>query len=172
MCIRDRDWEEHEDDPINHTIYAAEILEGEGASPELIRAIQTHTSDFNTSLPKPELQMEKILFACDELTGLIGAAVIMRPSKSVMDFTTKSLKKKFKDKRFAAGCSRDVISQGAEMLGWELPELFEMCIRDRHTVDHGPSLVLVHSICGSSDGRDTIIGMTALERTSQAGRCV
>ena len=58
-------------------------------------------------------------------TGLIGAAVIMRPSKSVMDFTTKSLKKKFKDKRFAAGCSRDVISQGAEMLGWELPELFD-----------------------------------------------
>ena len=120
--------EEHEDDPVNHTIYAAEILEGEGASPELIRAIQTHTSDFNASLPKPELQMEKILFACDELTGLIGAAVIMRPSKSVMDFTTKSLKKKFKDKRFAAGCSRDVITQGAEMLGWELPELFDRTI--------------------------------------------
>ena len=75
--LHDLDWEEHEDDPINHTIYAAEILEGEGASPELIRAIQTHTSDFNTSLPKPELQMEKILFACDELTGLIGAAVII-----------------------------------------------------------------------------------------------
>ena len=74
------------------------------------------------------MQMEKILFACDELTGLIGAAVIMRPSKSVMDFTTKSLKKKFKDKRFAAGCSRDVISQGAEMLGWELPELFDRTI--------------------------------------------
>ena len=72
--LHDLDWEEHEDDPMNHTIYAAEILEGEGASPELIRAIQTHTSDFNTSLPKPELQMEKILFACDELTGLIGAA--------------------------------------------------------------------------------------------------
>ena len=126
--LHDLDWEEHEDDPMNHTIYAAEILEGEGASPELIRAIQTHTSDFNTSLPKPELQMEKILFACDELTGLIGAAVIMRPSKSVMDFTTKSLKKKYKDKRFAAGCSRDVISQGAEMLGWELPELFDRTI--------------------------------------------
>ncbi len=126
--LHDLDWEEHEDDPMNHTIYAAKILEGEGASPELIRAIQTHTSDFNSSLPKPELQMEKILFACDELTGLIGAAVIMRPSKSVMDFTTKSLKKKFKDKRFAAGCSRDVITQGAEMLGWELPELFDRTI--------------------------------------------
>ena len=71
--LHDLDWEKHEDDPMNHTIYAAEILEGEGASPELIHAIQTHTSDFNTSLPKPELQMEKILFACDELTGLIGA---------------------------------------------------------------------------------------------------
>ena len=108
--LHDLDWEEHEDDPMNHTIYAAKILKDEGA------------------LPKPELQMEKILFACDELTGLIGAAVIMRPSKSVMDFTTKSLKKKFKDKRFAAGCSRDVISQGAEMLGWELPELFDRTI--------------------------------------------
>ena len=114
--LHDLDWEEHEDDPMNHTIYAAKILKDEGASPELIRAIQTHTSDFNTSLPKPEL------------TGLIGAAVIMRPSKSVMDFNVKSLKKKFKDKRFAAGCSRDVISQGAEMLGWELPELFDRTI--------------------------------------------
>ena len=113
---------------MNHTIYAAEILEGEGASPDLIRAIQTHTSDFNTSLPKPELQMEKILFACDELTGLIGAAVIMRPSKSVMDFTTKSLKKKFKDKRFAAGCDRDVIRKGAELNGMELDDLFASVI--------------------------------------------
>lgn len=126
--LHDLDWEEHEDDPMNHTIYAAEILEGEGASPDLIRAIQTHTSDFNTSLPKPELQMEKILFACDELTGLIGAAVIMRPSKSVMDFTTKSLKKKFKDKRFAAGCSRDVIRHGAELNDMELDDLFASMI--------------------------------------------
>lgn len=124
---RDRAFEllnEHNKDPF-HITHGETV---EGTSPELIRAIQTHTSDFNTSLPKPELQMEKILFACDELTGLIGAAVIMRPSKSVMDFTTKSLKKKFKDKRFAAGCSRDVISQGAEMLGWELTELFDHTI--------------------------------------------
>ena len=126
--LHDLDWEEHEDDPKNHTVYAAKVLEGEGASSELIRAIQSHNSDFNETLPKPELQMEKVLFACDELTGLIGAAVIMRPSKSVMDFTTKSLKKKFKDKRFAAGCSREVISKGAELLGWELPELFDRTI--------------------------------------------
>ena len=68
--------------------------------------------------------MEKILFAVDELTGLIGAAALMRPSKSVMDMEVSSLKKKFKDKRFAAGCSRDVIRQGAERLGWTLDELF------------------------------------------------
>ena len=120
--LHDLDWEEHDDDPMNHTIEAA------GGSAELIRAIQTHTSDFNAELPKPELMMEKILFATEELTGLIGAAVVMRPSKSVMDFNVKSLKKKFKDKRFAAGVSRDVIRSGAEMLGWELDELFARTI--------------------------------------------
>ena len=72
--------------------------------------------------------MEKILFATDELTGLIGAAIKMRPSKSTKDLEVSSLKKKFKDKKFAAGCSRDVIKQGAEMLGWELDELFEKTI--------------------------------------------
>ena len=126
--LHDLDWEEHDDDPKNHTVYAAEILKAEGGSPELIRAIQSHNADFNDALPRPVLQMEKVLFACDELTGLIGAAVLMRPSKSVMDFTVKSLKKKFKDKRFAAGCSRDVIKQGADMLGWDLTELFERTI--------------------------------------------
>ena len=126
--LHDLDWEEHEDDPMNHTIYAAEILEGEGASPELIRAIQSHTSDYNTDLPKPELQMEKILFAADELTGLIGAAALMRPSKSCQDMEVKSLKKKYKDKKFAAGCSRDVIQQGADRLGWTLEELMEKTI--------------------------------------------
>ena len=69
--------------------------------------------------------MEKILFAADELTGLIWAAALMRPSKSVMDMEVKSIKKKFKDKRFAAGCSREIIQRGADMLGWELSELFE-----------------------------------------------
>lgn len=125
--LHDLDWEEH-DDPMNHTIYAAKDIEAAGGSTELIRAIQTHTSDYNTELPKPELMMEKILFATEELTGLIGAAVVMRPSKSVMDFNVKSLKKKFKDKRFAAGVSRDVIRSGAEMLGWELDELFARTI--------------------------------------------
>ena len=127
--LHDLDWEEHDDDPENHTVYAAELIAAAGGSPELIRAIQTHNSDFNPGLPAPELQMEKILFATEELTGLIGAAVIMRPSKSVMDFEVKSLKKKFKDKRFAAGVNRDVIRSGAEMLGWELDELFDRTIK-------------------------------------------
>ena len=127
--LHDLDWEEHDDEPEMHTLYATPLIEAAGGSPELIRAIQSHTSDFNPDLPKPELQMEKILFATEELTGLIGAAVIMRPSKSVMDFEVKSLKKKFKDKRFAAGVNRDVIRSGAEMLGWELDELFDRTIR-------------------------------------------
>ena len=131
MCIRDRhdlDWEEHDDEPEKHTLYAAPLIEEAGGTPELIRAIQSHTSDYNTDLPKPELQMEKILFATEELTGLIGAAIVMRPSKSVMDFNVKSLKKKYKDKRFAAGVSREVIASGADMLGWELDELFARTI--------------------------------------------
>ena len=126
--LHDLDWEEHDDDPMNHTVYAAKDIEAAGGSAELIRAIQTHTSDYNTELPKPELMMEKVLFATEELTGLIGAAVVMRPSRSVMDFNVKSLKKKFKDKRFAAGVDRDVIRSGAEMLGWELDELFARTI--------------------------------------------
>ena len=127
--LHDLDWEEHDDEPELHTIYAAPLIEEAGGTPELIRAIQSHTSDFNPDLPKPELQMEKVLFATEELTGLIGAAVVMRPSKSVMDFEVKSLKKKFKDKRFAAGVDREVIRSGAEMLGWELDELFDRTIQ-------------------------------------------
>ncbi len=127
--LHDVDWEEHDDDPENHTVYAAELIKAAGGTPELIRAIQSHNSDLNQALPKPELQMEKVLYATEELTGLIGAAVVMRPSKSVMDFNVKSLKKKFKDKRFAAGVNRDVIRAGADMLGWELDELFDRTIR-------------------------------------------
>ena len=125
--LHDLDWEEYPT-AADHTLRAAEMLTAAGGSEQLIRSIQTHNSDFNEACPKPELFMEKVLFATDELTGLIGAAVIMRPSKSVMDFEVKSLKKKFKDKRFAAGCSRDVIRTGAEMCGWELDELFARTI--------------------------------------------
>ncbi|MBY4797895.1 HD family phosphohydrolase [Collinsella sp. AGMB00827] len=126
--LHDLDWEEHDDEPMMHTLYAEPLIRDAGGTDELVRAIQSHTSDFNPDLPRPEHIMEKILFATEELTGLIGAAVVMRPSKSVMDFTVKSLKKKFKDKRFAAGVSRDVIRSGAEMLGWELDELFARTI--------------------------------------------
>ena len=126
--LHDLDWEEHADEPERHTLFAAPLIEKAGGTPELVRAVQSHCSDFNPDLPRPELEMEKILFACEELTGLIGAAVVMRPSKSVMDFNVKSLKKKFKDKRFAAGVNRDTIRHGAEMLGWELDELFARTI--------------------------------------------
>jgi predicted hydrolase (HD superfamily) len=81
--------------------------------------------------------MEKILFAVDELTGLIGAAALMRPSKSVMDMEVSSLKKKFKDKRFAAGCSRDVIKEGAERLGWTLDELFTRTLGAMRSCESG-----------------------------------
>ena len=126
--LHDLDWEEHADEPERHTLFAAPLIEEAGGTTELVRAVQSHCSDFNPDLPRPELEMEKILFACEELTGLIGAAVVMRPSKSVMDFNVKSLKKKFKDKRFAAGVNRDTIRHGAEMLGWELDELFARTI--------------------------------------------
>ena len=138
--LHDLDWEEHADEPVMHTVYAAQILEEVGGSPELIRAIQTHNSFNNDSLPKPELFMEKVLYATDELTGLIHAAVIMRPSKSVMDFNVRSLKKKYKSKGFAASVDRDVIQQGADLLGWDLDTLFartiaamQSCAPDRDT---------------------------------------
>ena len=86
---------------------------------------------------KPEHLMEKVLFASDELTGLIGAAALMRPSKSVQDMELKSLKKKYKDKKFAAGCSREVIAQGAEMLGWELDTLLEKTLEAMRSCEAG-----------------------------------
>ena len=113
--------------PEEHCKKAVELLEKAGAEPEVIHAVCSHGYG-ECSEVKPEHEMEKVLFACDELTGLIGAAAKMRPSKSVMDMEVSSLKKKFKDKRFAAGCSRDVIRTGAERLGWELDRLFEQTI--------------------------------------------
>lgn len=126
--LHDVDWEEYPTAE-DHTIRAADMIRAAGGTDQLIHSIQTHNHDANDACPAPELFMEKVLFATDELTGLIGAAVRMRPSKSVMDFNVKSLKKKFKDKRFAAGCSRDVIAQGAELCGWELDELFDRTIK-------------------------------------------
>ncbi|MCL2529337.1 MAG: HD domain-containing protein [Coriobacteriia bacterium] len=113
--------------PDEHCIKTQEILRELELDERLIRAIASHGYAFTVDI-KPEHHMEKILFAVDELTGLIGAAVRMRPSKSALDLEVKSLRKKFKDKSFAAGCSREVITRGAEMLGWELDELFEKTI--------------------------------------------
>ncbi|MFR2301674.1 MAG: hydrolase, partial [Clostridium paraputrificum] len=122
--LHDIDFEMYPDE---HCIKAPELLEDAGVSDELIHAVCSHGYGITVDV-KPDHQMEKVLFATDELTGLIGAAARMRPSKSVMDMEVSSLKKKFKDKKFAAGCSRDVIRQGAEMLGWDLEKLMEMTI--------------------------------------------
>ena len=101
---------------------APELLREIGAEDAFIHAVVCHGYGLCVDV-KPELEMEKVLYAADELTGLIGAAARMRPSHSVADMERSSLKKKFKDKKFAAGCSRDVICQGAELLGWELDRL-------------------------------------------------
>ena len=114
--------------PEQHCVKAPELLKEAGAEDELIHAVCSHGYGLVSDV-KPEHQMEKILFASDELTGLIGAAARMRPSGSVMDMEVSSLKKKFKDKRFAAGCSRDVIREGAEELGWTLEELMDKTIQ-------------------------------------------
>ena len=113
--------------PQEHCVKAPELLAEVNASPEMVHAICSHGYGICCDV-EPVLPLEKVLFAADELTGLIGAAARMRPSKSVCDMEVSSLKKKFKDKKFAAGCSRDVISQGAERLGWSLEELMEKTI--------------------------------------------
>ena len=110
--------------PDQHCKKAPELLAEIGTSEELVHAVCSHGYGICSDV-EPELLMEKIMFAAEELTGLIWAAALMRPSKSVMDMEVKSIKKKFKDKRFAAGCSREIIQKGADMLGWELTELFE-----------------------------------------------
>ena len=113
--------------PEQHCVKAPELLRDGGAEEDVIHAVCSHGYGLCSDV-EPVHEMEKVLFAADELTGLIGAAARMRPSKSVMDMEVSSLKKKFKDKRFAAGCSRDVIRTGAERLGWELDRLFEQTI--------------------------------------------
>ncbi len=113
--------------PDEHCKKAPELLKAGGAGDDMIYSVCSHAYGLCSDV-EPVHQMEKILFAVDELTGLIGAAALMRPSKSVMDMEVSSLKKKFKDKKFAAGCSRDVIKEGAERLGWTLDELFQRTI--------------------------------------------
>ena len=113
--------------PEQHCIKAPELLKKAGCSDEFIHAVCSHGYGLVCDV-EPTHEMEKVLFAADELTGLIGATALMRPSKSCQDMEVSSLKKKFKDKKFAAGCSRDVIRTGAERLGWTLEELMEKTI--------------------------------------------
>lgn len=122
--LHDVDFEEY---PNEHCIKAPKLLKAAGVSDEVIHGVCSHGYNLTVDV-KPEHQMEKVLYAADELTGLIGAAIRMRPSKSTSDFEVKSLKKKFKDKKFAAGCSRDVIKYGSELLGWDLDKLFDETI--------------------------------------------
>jgi len=114
--------------PDLHCVKAAEILRDAGAGGDLVHAVCCHGYGLTAVEEKPEHLMEKILYAADELTGLVWATAIMRPSKSVMDMEVKSVRKKFKTPSFAAGCSRKVIEDGAAMLGWELDDLIEKTI--------------------------------------------
>jgi len=130
--LHDVDFEQY---PQEHCVKGEELLREEGAGEDIIHATMSHGWGMTGTPYSPAHTMEKILFACDELTGLIGATTLMRPSKSVQDLEVSSVKKKFKDKKFAAGCSRDVVRQGAEMLGWELDDLFERTIAAMRTVE-------------------------------------
>lgn len=131
--IHDIDVEEY---PQEHCIKAPELLQAAGVSDEIIHGVCSHGYNLTVDV-EPLHQMEKVLYATDEFTGLIGAAVKMRPSQSTSDFEVKSLKKKFKDKKFAAGCSRDVIKFGAELLGWDLDKLFEQTILAMRSCEFG-----------------------------------
>lgn len=119
--LHDIDFEEY---PDQHCIKAPELLREAGVGEDMIHAVCSHGYGITVDI-KPEHQMEKVLFAADELTGLIWAAALMRPSKSTKDMELKSLKKKYKSKGFAAGCSREVIEKGAEMLGWDIDQLLD-----------------------------------------------
>lgn len=123
--LHDVDYEKYPEEHLKNT---PEILKSAGGSDELIHAIMSHGSGICSDV-EPELFMEKVLFATDELTGLIYAASLMRPSKSTKDMNLKSVKKKFKDKKFAEGCSREVIKRGAENLDWQLDELIERTLK-------------------------------------------
>jgi len=122
--LHDIDFEQY---PEQHCLKAPDLLREAGVGEDVIRAVCSHGWGLTVDI-KPEHQMEKVLYAADELTGLIGACALMRPSKSVQDMEVKSVKKKFKTASFAAGCSRDVIRSGAELLGWELEELMQKTI--------------------------------------------
>ena len=127
--LHDLDFEMY---PEQHCIKEQEIMRERGVDERIIHATASHGYAITVDI-KPEHEMEKVLYAVDELTGLIGAVVIMRPSKSVQDLEVKSVKKKYKSKNFAAGCSREVIERGAEMLDWTLEDLIAQTIEAMRT---------------------------------------
>lgn len=127
--LHDLDFERY---PEEHCIKEQEIMRERGIDEKIIHATASHGYGITVDI-KPEHEMEKVLYAVDELTGLIGAVALMRPSKSVQDLELKSVKKKYKSKNFAAGCSREVIERGAEMLGWELDDLISRTIEALRT---------------------------------------
>ena len=127
--LHDLDFEQF---PDQHCIKEQELMKEAGLSEELIHATASHGWSITVDI-KPEHEMEKVLYAVDELTGLIGAVVLMRPSKSVQDLEVKSVLKKYKSPKFAAGCSREVIERGAALLGWELNDLIQRTINALRT---------------------------------------
>ena len=130
--LHDLDYEQY---PDQHCTKAIEIMREHGIDEDIIRACASHGYGICTDI-KPQSEMEKVLFTIDELTGLVNAAAIMRPSKSVMDLELKSVKKKYKDKRFAAGCDRALIERGAEMIPMPLDEVIEHVILGMREVAH------------------------------------
>lgn len=142
--LHDVDFEKY---PELHCKKAPELLAEIDAEPELVHAVCSHGFGLCSDV-EPEHQMEKVLFAVDELTGLVGAAARMRPSKSVMDMELSSLKKKFKDKKFAAGCSREVIQDGAARLGWTLDEILEKTILAMRSCETGVNQEYA-TLCGA-----------------------
>jgi predicted hydrolase (HD superfamily) len=129
--LHDLDFEMY---PEQHCVKSQEIMREANLSERLIRATASHGYGLTVDI-QPEHQMEKVLYAVDELTGLIGAVALMRPSRSVQDLEVKSVMKKFKTLSFAAGCSREVIQKGADMLGWPLEELIEKTILAMRTLE-------------------------------------
>lgn len=139
--LHDLDFEMY---PQEHCIKSQEIMRERGLDERIIHATASHGYAITVDI-KPEHEMEKVLYAVDELTGLIGAVVIMRPSKSVQDLELKSVKKKYKSKGFAAGCSREVIERGADMLGWSLDDEIQVIYNGRYTILPIPFRTRFHS---------------------------
>ncbi len=135
--LHDLDFEKY---PQEHCIKSQEIMRERQLDERIIHATASHGYNLTVDI-EPEHEMEKVLYAVDELTGLIGAAAIMRPSRSTMDLELSSVKKKYKTPKFAAGCSREVIENGAKMLGWELDDLLQRTIYALRAVEESTGLV-------------------------------